>query len=752
MEALQEEAYKGIVRIDSETMHQIGVRPGDIIEIEGSRVTVAIVDRAYPTDIGQNVIRMDGIMRRNSKTGIGEIVVIRRADVKEAKSVTLAPAQKGIVVQTNRPDIFKRGLLGRALVRGDLLVVGGTRRRRSVLSDNPFFEDIFDILRDDFQEGFGFSGIRFVVANTTPNQPVLITEATRVTINPKAVDVSDEPVLEVTYEDIGGLKEEIKKIREMVELPLRHPEIFTRLGISPPAGVLLHGPPGTGKTLIAKAVANESEANFILVNGPEIINKYYGESERKLREIFDQAQKDAPSIIFIDEIDAVAPKREETYGEVERRVVATLLTLMDGLKDRGRVVVIGATNRPNALDPALRRPGRFDREIQVGVPDNKGRLSILKIHTRNMPLTDKVNLDNIASVTHGFVGADVAALAKEAAMNVLRRFLPEMKIREKEPIPKDLLDKLIITPTDFKAALKIVRPSAMREVLVETPNVTWNDVGGLKVVKQELIEAVEWPIKIPKAFTKIGVRPPKGLLLYGPPGTGKTQLAKAVARESEANFILVKGPELLDKFVGESEKGVRKVFEKARQVSPTIIFFDEIDAIATRRGMDSGSKVTERVVNTLLAEIDGLEELTDVVVIAATNRPDILDPALLRPGRFDRILLVPPPQLKGREKIFGIHTRKMKLNKDVKVKELAKKTVGYVGADIEAVCREAGMLALRDDIKATTVNMKYFLRALKKVRASVSPDDMERYKEVESEYLRSAKAALQKPNVPSYMG
>lgn len=753
MEALQEEAYKGVVRIDSETMHQIGVRPGDIVEIEGNRSTVAIVDRAYPTDIGQNVIRMDGIMRRNARTGIGELVQVRRADVKEAKSVTLAPAQKGIVIQTNRPEIFKRGLLGRAVLKGDLLVVGGTNRRKSVLSDNPFFEDIFDILRDDIQEGFGFSGIRFVVANSSPGQPVLITESTQITINPKAVEISEENILEVTYEDIGGLDEEIKKIREMVELPLRHPEIFRRLGINPPAGVLLHGSPGTGKTLIAKAVANESDANFILVNGPEIINKFYGESEKRLRDIFDEAQKNAPSIIFIDEIDAIAPKREETYGEVERRVVATLLTLLDGLKERGRVIVIAATNRPNAIDPALRRPGRFDREIRVGVPDYKGRLNIVKIHTRNMPLTKDVKLEEIASVTHGFVGADIASLAKEAAMNVLRRLLPKMKIREKEPIPKELLDELIITKEDFKEALKNVRPSAMREVLVETPNIKWDDIGGLNTIKQELEEAVEWPLKHPKAFTRIGVRPPRGLLLYGPPGTGKTLLAKAVANESESNFILVKGPELLDKFVGESEKGVRKVFEKARQVSPTIIFFDEIDAIAPRRGQDEGSKVTERVVNTLLSEMDGLEELTDIVVIAATNRPDILDPALLRPGRFDRVLLVSPPGQKGREKIFKIHSGGMKLSKNVNLKKLAELTPGFVGADIESLCREAGMLALRKDIKAESVSMGEFEEALGKVRASVLPEDMERYKSVETEYLRSAKSALkQEKAISAYTG
>ncbi len=753
MEALQEEAYKGIVRVDSETMHAIGVHPGDVVEIEGGRSTVGIVDRAYPTDVGQFIIRMDGILRRNAKTGIGENVKVRKADVKEATAIVIAPAQKGVMVRAD-PELFKRVLLGRAVVRGDIVVPGGVRQRRRVMSDSPFFDDVFNMSEESFLVGtFGLAGLRFIVVSTTPKSgSVLITEATTITLNPKAVEVSEEKILEVTYEDIGGLSEEVRKVREMVELPLKHPEIFEKLGIQPPAGVLLHGPPGSGKTLLAKAVANESEANFILVNGPEIMNKFYGESERKIRSIFEEAEKNAPSIIFFDEIDAIAPKRDETYGEVERRVVSQLLTQMDGLKNRGKVVVIGATNRPNSIDPALRRPGRFDREVSIGVPNREGRLNILKIHTRLMPLTKDVSLDKLAEVTHGFVGADLSALTKEAAMNVLRRILPDLKLGEKSEIPKKVLENLKITAKDFQEALKIVRPSVMREVLIETPNINWEDIGGLKDVKEELKESIEWPIKNPKVFKKMGIKPPRGLLIYGPPGTGKTLLAKAVAKESQANFISIKGPELLNKWVGESEKGVRKVFERARQAAPSIIFFDEIDAIAARRGYDSegGNNATERVVNALLAEMDGLEELNDVIVIAATNRPDIIDPALMRPGRFDRILLTPPPSEEGRTQILKIHTKDMPLTQDVDLKELALLTEGFVGADIEALCREAGIEALRENIDAVEVTMEHFKKALNRVKPSVSKETFERYKEVETNYLRRARAGLK--DLPSYLG
>ncbi|MBU1204133.1 MAG: AAA family ATPase [Nanoarchaeota archaeon] len=1241
MEALQEEAYKGIVRLDADTMKKISVRPGDVVEIEAGRITVGIADRAYPTDVGQNIIRIDGILRRNAKTGVGEYVMVRKADVKEAKSVTIAPAQKGIMIRAD-PSMFKRNLLGRAVLRGDIVVPGGVRSRRRTMMDSPFFEDIFQ----DFFEGFGMgfsgatsTGLKFAVISTNPSkQPVIITESTELTLDPKGVDVTEEKEMikapDLTYEDVGGLEEEITKIREMVELPLKHPEIFTRLGIEPPKGVLLHGPTGTGKTLLAKAVANESEANFKVVNGPEIMNKFYGQSltgdekvlinenrlfkripikeislegkqvqavcfdeggkvilkeikelikhkprskifevttrsgrkikvtedhslftigekgitdvktselkenksfiavpnkiplnpnpvteidlteclknedygicvrnvqndlksakkklgikrmafilgvrekyaydiisknvgvrfskfsklmeeagikynkdflqihtksgtfphlinfsedfwtflglwvaegsymkngvrlsihrkeekifselckklfghitvyrkpnsqgsdiiisslilkkvmedvlgfnsgatkkvipqivynlnreclaaflrgyfsgdgsintktpapmievstespnladdimflllqfgivakvylrknrsqkricfadydnlekfkeigfldsnknqiiysytstqkfsrrdqlpitgvvkqiiesiprlrncwknsksigknvlqqvpdpllqsliggdiywdkiisikemnlgetdyvydisvpgaenfisgfggiyahnsESNLRKIFEDAEKEAPSILFFDEIDAIAPKREESYGEVERRVVSQFLTLLDGLKSRGKLIVIGATNRPNSLDPALRRPGRFDREIAIGVPNKHGRLNILKIHTRNMPLAKDVNLERLSEVTHGFVGADIAAMCREAAMNVLRRMLPELKIGEKEEPSKEVLEKLQVSSEDFDAALKLVRPSAMREVLVETPNVHWQDIGGAKDIQQELKEAVEWPLKNPEVFKKMGIRAPRGLLLHGPPGTGKTLLAKAVANESEANFILVRGPELLNKFVGESEKGVRKVFEKARQVSPAIIFFDEIDSMAPRRGYGSDSQVTERVVNTMLSEMDGLEELGEVVVLAATNRIDILDPALLRPGRFDRLLLTKPPTKSEREAIFAIHSKKMPLAKDVILKKMAEKTEGYVGADIEAVCREAGMLTLRENLKSKEIKNKHFEQALRKVRPSVTPQMMEKYKKVEEDYIQKTKAGI----------
>jgi len=744
VEALQDDAYKGIVRIDPILMRKLDLERGDIISIKGDRETHSIVDIAYPADRGEDIIRMDGIARKNSKTGIGEQVEIRKKEIKEAKKITIAPAQKGIMVQGD-PDNFKRGLLGKPVTKGDIVVMGGAQQRKDIMSEE--FGDIFG----DFFGQMGFGGmpggltqIRFAIISTNPNQPVIITENTEITLSPKAVEISEESIPQITYEDIGGLTDEVKKVREMVELPLKRPEIFSRLGIEPPKGVLLYGPPGTGKTLLAKAVANESEAHFILLNGPEIMSKFYGESEKKIREIFDEAEKNAPAIIFIDEIDSLAPKREDTGGEVERRVVSQLLTMMDGLKSRGKVVVIGATNRPNSIDPALRRPGRFDREVEISVPDKEGRLSILKIHTRGMPLTKSVKLEELARKTHGFVGADINSLAKEAAMTVLRRNIHKFNLEEDKEIPQETLNELRVSQKDFDEALKIVRPSAMREVLVETPTTRWNDIGGIENVKRDLKEAVEWPLKFPDSFTRMGIRPPKGVLLYGPPGTGKTLLAKAVANESEANFIQIKGPSLLSMWVGKSEEGVRKIFERARQVSPCVIFFDEIDSLAGKRGeaYASGSRVTENVLNQLLAEMDGIEDLINVIVIGATNRPDILDPALMRPGRFDRIVYVPVPEKVGRVQILKIHTKNMPLDKSVDINKLAEETDGYTGADIESLCREAAMLALREDIDTKKITKKHFEQAMEKVQPSVTKNDQQRYKQVESKYLKSAKAAL----------
>lgn len=571
-----------------------------------------------------------------------------------------------------------------------------------------------------------------MVVSTNPSGPVIVTRNTEVILKEKP---AEEVVKtgQISYEDIGGLKREIGLVREMIELPLRHPELFQKLGIEPPKGVLLYGPPGTGKTMIAKAVASETDANFVSLSGPEIMSKYYGESEQKLREVFEEAERDAPTIIFIDEIDSIAPKREEVTGEVERRVVAQLLSLMDGLKTRGEVIVIAATNRPNSIDEALRRGGRFDREIEIGIPDRNGRLQILYVHTRGMPLEKDLNLGDIADVTHGFVGADISSLAKEAAMHALRRILPEIKIEE--DIPQEVMDKLEVKKSDFEEALKNIEPSAMREVFVEVPHIDWNDIGGLDKAKQELREAVEWPLKYPELFEAVNTKPPRGIMLFGPPGTGKTLLAKAVASESEANFISIKGPELLSKYVGESERAVRETFRKAKQSAPTVVFFDEVDSIAPRRGMSSDSHVSERVVSQILTELDGVEELKDVVIVAATNRPDIVDPALLRPGRFDRLIYVRSPDKKSREKIFSIHLKGKPLSDDVDISELAGMTEDYVGADIESICREATMLALRDFIKPDmskadmkqnlekiVVNKSHFKRAISRIRPASSSE------------------------------
>ncbi|UCG95868.1 MAG: CDC48 family AAA ATPase [archaeon] len=731
----RDEYGKGIARLDSKIMKSLGLREGDVVEIEGNRLTGAIAVRPYPDDIGLDIIRMDGLVRKNAGTSLGELVKIRKAEIKEAKSVVLAPAQKGIRVFMN-PGILKQKLLMRPVSKGDIIVPSSVINRRT--PTDPF-EDLFkqfginiDIMGPGSFGSFG-TEIKMVVSKVSPEGVARISETTEIQMKEHAVEkIEESRIPTVTYEDIGGLHEEIKKVREMIELPLKHPELFERLGIAPPTGVLMYGPPGTGKTLLAKAVANEAGAHFISLAGPEIMSKFYGQSEENLRKVFKEAEQNAPAIIFIDELDAIAPKREEVTGEVERRVVSQLLTLMDGMESRGKVIVIAATNRVNALDPALRRPGRFDREVEMGVPNKKGRKEILEIHTRHMPLSKDVDLTQIADRTYGFVGADLEALAKEAAMHVLRRVQPEMSgLEENKPLPEELIGKLRVKKKDFDYAMRMVQPSAMREVMIEIPKATWNDVGGLENVKKRLKESVEWPLKYPDSFKNMGINPPKGILLYGPPGCGKTLMARAVANESESNFISVKGPELLSKWVGESEKMVREIFRKAKQVSPTIIFFDEIESLAPSRSVSSSdSRVGERVVSQLLSEMSGLEELHDVVVLAATNRPDIVEPALLRPGRFDKQILITEPDEESRLKIFKIHTKNMPLEK-VDLKKLAKEIQGYSGADIEAVVREAALNALRENIKSKKVTMKHFKQALKEIKPSVSEDMKKYYREVD---------------------
>jgi len=745
----REEAGRGIVRVDSETMRELGVKEGEVVEIEGSRTTAVIVVRAYPADVGLRIIRMDGITRRNAGSGVGEYVKIRKADVKEAKSVTLAPAQKGLIIQIS-PNLIRQNIYKRPVMKGDIIVPSPVVKRRG--SSENFFEDFFGFDFEMFFTPFP-SETRFVVVDTTPKGPVVITDATDLEMErraPESMRLEDQIIPTVTYEDIGGLKQVMEKVREMIELPLRHPEIFERLGVEPPKGVLLYGPPGTGKTLLAKAVANESGANFLSISGPEVMSKWYGQSEENLRKIFEDAEKNAPSIIFIDEIDSLAPKREEVTGEVERRVVSQLLTLMDGLKQRGKVIVIAATNRVNAVDPALRRGGRFDREIEIPVPDREGRLEILKIHTRNMPLEKEVDLKWISDVTYGYVGADIAALTKEAAMSALRRVLPEIKWKEESELPKEIMERLVVKKDDFENALRLVEPSAMREVLIEVPKVTWNDVGGLEDVKQQLKEIVEWPLNNPESFERLGIEPPRGILLYGPPGTGKTLLARAVANESGANFIAIKGPQVFSKWVGESEKQIRDIFRRAKQVAPTIVFFDEIDAIAPRRGTRTGSDVTETVVSQLLSEMSGLEELHGVVVMAATNRPDMIDSALLRPGRFDRFVSVPSPDEKARLEILKIHTKNMPL-KGVDIKALAKRTEGFSGADLASLCKEAAMNALREDIKAKEVKSKHFEDSLKSVTPSLTPELKKHYESFE-ERRKKIQEERVKEEVLSYIG
>jgi transitional endoplasmic reticulum ATPase len=713
-DARQRDVGHGKVRIDNETMQKLGITAGDFVEIHGKKMTVAVAWPAYAEDQGQEIIRMDGLIRRNAGVALNEYVSVRKADVKEAQAIVFAPTDVRLSVDEEFVSFVKRRFMDMPFIEGDMTLLS-----------------IFG------------SAVPLVVTRTRPHGAVKITETAH-------VQVLSEPTPEkkgipiVTYEDIGGLHEEIQRIREMVELPLRHPELFQRLGIEPPRGVFLYGPPGCGKTLLAKAVANESDANFYVISGPEIMSKFYGESEARLREIFQKAQETSPSIIFIDEMDAIAPKREEVTGEVERRVVAQLLSLMDGMGSRGNIIVIGATNRPNAIDPALRRPGRFDREIEIGVPDKAGRNEVLQIHTRNMPLSEDTDLKRLSDVTHGYTGADMASLCREAAMKALRRYIPEFNLEE-ERIPPEILEKMVVQMDDFLSAYREITPTAMREVYVEVPQVHWDEVGGLKDVKQELMESVEWPLKKPEVFKKMGIKPPRGILLYGPPGCGKTLLARAVATESEANFISIKGPEIFSKWVGESEKAIREVFRKGRTAAPAIIFFDELDAIVPKRGLGySDSGASERVISQLLTEIDGIEALQNVLVIAATNRPDILDPAVLRPGRFDRLIYVPSPDLDSMKEIFKIHTHSMPLSRDVDLEELARKALGYSGADVEAICREAAMESLREDIDSTEVSLRDFNKAMVRVGPSITAEDDAWYQKF-SKRLRRERAAAPTP-------
>ncbi len=701
--ALVTDDGRGIARIDSKARKMLNVISGDIIEIKGKRrSTAAIVWQAHQQDEGLDFIRIDGYIRQNIGVGIGDKLFVTKAEVNDAERIILAPPQnQRTPISPDFAEYAKNKLENKPLVKGDVVPV-------------PMFGYVFN----------------FVVAQVTPHGVVRVTQSTDVVVKNEPVSESMVRIGDVHYEDIGGLKNEIQKIREMVELPIRYPELFERLGIEPPKGVLLFGPPGTGKTLLAKAVANESDANFIDISGPELVSKFVGESEERLRSIFDEAKEKAPTIIFMDQIDAIAPKREEATNEVERRMVSQLLTLMDGMGTRGQVIVIGATNRQNAIDPALRRPGRFDREIEIGVPDRNSRKEILQIHTRNMPVAKDVSVEELADITHGFTGADITSLAREAAMSTLRRILP--KILDKRSVPNELLVSLEVTKNDFMEAFNSIQPSALREVFVERPNVHWNDVGALEDVKAQLKEAVELPIKKPEAFTKMGIRPVKGILLVGAPGVGKTMIAKAVATERESNFISIKGPELLSKFVGESEKSVREIFRKAKMAAPCIIFIDEIDSIAyTRNGDSSDSMVTERVVDTLLTELDGLSGLKNILVIAATNRPDIIDPALLRPGRFDKIIEIPMPDKEARMEILKVYLKKMPIAKDVKVEELANATEGYTGAELENLTREAGMNAIRAN--RDNVTGVDFETALKEIRPAIPKELSERIKRFKEE-------------------
>ncbi len=717
--AMPKDQGRGIVRLNSDVRNHLKVRSGDYVLVKGAKETIAVCWPSLKEDEVLDMVRMDGLIRSNAGVKLGEMVEVSSANVPDATRVVIAPSQP-VRFQPGFENYLKQQILNRPITKGDTILISSIGQ-----------------------------GMQFTATAVAPGKYGRVTPDTSVEVLTKPIKPEELAVPQVTYEDIGGLGKELVRIREMIELPMKSPELFKRLGITPPKGVLLMGPPGTGKTLIAQAVANESGANFKVINGPEIMSKFYGESEQKLRETFEEAEKNAPSIIFIDELDSIAPKRAEVTGEVERRVVAQLLSLMDGLAGRGQVIVIGATNRPDDIDEALRRPGRFDREIVIGVPDKKGRLEILQIHTRAMPLEKDLDLEKLASVTHGFVGADLSALAREAAMQALRRVLPHVD-PDTGDIPADVLSNLFVTQADFEMALTEVSPSALREVLVEKPNIRWDDVGGLSKVKMQLREAVETPLKYPEVFEGMGIRAPKGVLLFGPPGTGKTLLAKAVATEAEANFISVRGPEVFNKYVGESEKAVREFFRKARQVAPCILFFDEIDAILGARGMRDDSGVSQRIVNQFLAELDGMQSLQSVLVIGATNRADIIDPAALRPGRFDTVVFVPPPDRDARVDIFKVHTRRMPLADDVSLEKLAELTDGFSGADIENLVREAAMAAVRSDWKAKPVHMKHFKTALEETRPSISQEDVKRFLEL-AEQVKKRQPQKSSDVLPGYM-